>query len=1240
MKYILKFVFVLAISTQFQELFSQSLEFVENKGQWDKSIQYKGDLAAGSFALTSSGGYKIMLYNKEDYSKIGNLIHHNHSSASTITNPIGGGGGGNDVKTFAKSSSTPKNTSDNGENIDLKIRGHVFEVKFINANPNPIVIPEKPIETYNNYFLGNDKSKWAGGCKIFNAVTYKNIYPNIDVRYYTNNGSLKYDFIIHAGGDASKILLYFDGVDGLKKNGNNQLIIKTSVEDIKEDLPYSYLVTPNGRKEVNCDYVVKGNFISYNIPQANGTSTLVIDPQYVFSTFSGSRTDNWGYSATYDAQGNLYGGGIVFGSGFPTSTGAFTTNFQGGNNQTGEGKGFDIGIIKFNPLGTNRIYATYIGGTGNEYPHSLVVDNNNNLIVAGRTQSTDYPTSTNTWGSGGGMDIIITKLNASGSGIIGSRLFGGSGEDGVNVAGKFATGFTGAITTRRNYGDDSRSEVIVDAANNIYVVSTTQSANFRTTPNATQTSIGIGSGARPQDAILLKTSPDISTVLFSSFLGGNGDDAGFVLALNPLNNNISVAGGTTSTDFPQAGTSAYQSSFQGGICDGFVAEFSNNAGNISLLRTSYFGTSGNDILFGIQYDSKGFAYIMGTTTGNWPVQNAIFSQTNSKQFIAKILPDMSGFVYSTIFGTSSNSPNISPTAFLVDRCENVYVSGWGGSFNNVEGYPNSGTFGLTVTPDRIQPRTDGNDFYFFVLKKNATAQLYGDFYGQSGGFSEHVDGGTSRFDKQGVIYQAVCANCNGGAIFPTTAGVWSPTNQALRNGGGGCNLATVKIAFNLAGVGANIQSTIKGVVGKKSGCVPLSVNFRDTIADGKSYEWNFGDGSPSVTTTTPNIGYTFNAVGDYVVRLVSFDPSTCNGSDTSYITIRARNNEANLSFINNKLPPCTALNYEFTNTSIAPPGLPFTNNSFNINFGDGFIQPIGGAATVAHSFAAAGTYQTRLILVDTNYCNVFDSAIVVLRVAPNVKAQFSTPQNGCAPYTAIINNTSLAGQDFFWDFGDNTTFVGADPPPKLYATIGSYTIKLRVVDPQTCNITDSTQFTINVNGKPTAAFTYLPNIPLANTPVEFINNSTGGAVLYEWEYGDGNSTITTKRDTIINYLYNISGTLNACLIAVNAVGCADTTCKPITAIVIPGVDVPNAFTPNGDGRNDKIFVRGFGVDKMNWNIYNRWGNLVFQSTTQANGWDGRYKGIIQPQDVYTFTLEVVFTDGQVFSKKGDITLLK
>ncbi len=136
-----------------------------------------------------------------------------------------------------------------------------------------------------------------------------------------------------------------------------------------------------------------------------------------------------------------------------------------------------------------------------------------------------------------------------------------------------------------------------------------------------------------------------------------------------------------------------QGAYQGGVTDGFITQIKNDGS--AIVRTTFQGTPGNDMVYGIQFDKKGFPYIMGTTTGNWPVVSATFSNANSKQFISKLKPDLSPtYIYSTIFGTASSVPNLSPVAFLVDRCENVYVSGWGGGINTERGYPTAGTTGF------------------------------------------------------------------------------------------------------------------------------------------------------------------------------------------------------------------------------------------------------------------------------------------------------------------------------------------------------------------------------------------------------------------------------------------------------------------------------------------------------------------------------------------------------------------
>ena len=144
------------------------------------------------------------------------------------------------------------------------------------------------------------------------------------------------------------------------------------------------------------------------------------------------------------------------------------------------------------------------------------------------------------------------------------------------------------------------------------------------------------------------------------------------------------------------------------------------------------------------------------------------------------------------------------------------------------------------------------------------------------------------------------------------------------------------------------------------------------------------------------------------------------------------------------------------------------------------------------------------------------------------------------------------------------------------------------------------------------------------------------AVSYKWYFGDGDTSVQVNPV----HQFNSTGEFNTCLIAYNQYGCADTICQPVSAIVSPLIAVANAFSPNGDGTNDKVCVRGYAIGKMVFRIYNRWGQLVYQTTDRNQGWDGKYKGVLQPMDAYAYTLEVEFTDGSKATKKGDITLLR
>ena len=1202
------FVLILAIHYGYAQTEMPNLEFIENKGQWDSRALLKADIGNGSLFFHRKG-IRVVLHNAQEMGEM--AVSH-------------GGVHRTD------SSSLPA-ISRNFSGRPVTLHAHAYSVNFLNMNDNVEIVPDKPLDSYNNYLIGNDSTKWGRNCRIFQGVTYKNIYPGIDLRYYTDNGKLKYDLIVHPGGNPANIAIQYDGLEGLTVT-NNRLLLKTSVGDVNEMEPYSYQAGDNGREEVRVKYrVSKERVVTFDVSHFNNNRVLIIDPTLVFATFTGSRASNWGFTATPGPDGTFFAGGIVFSDGFPVSNGALEPNFRGGT--------FDVGIMKFSSNGRNRIYATYLGGEQNECPHTMYSDPQGNLVVMGRTYSVNFPFF-NIFGKRGGCDMFVVKLNANGSNLIGSACIAGTAYDAVNVEDQLnQEGGAKEVANSliKNYGDDSRSEVILDGSNNIYVASCTRSKiDFPVTAGAFQTTFGGGK----QDGVLVKLSPDCSSLMFASFLGGSGEDACFVLKINPITGDIYVAGATTSTNMPGNKAGVIQPGYAGGICDGYISVVSNDGS--TLKRTTYLGTSCFDAIYGIEFDRLGFPYVMGSTTGKWvTTPNVGFINAGAKQFIGKLNADLSGYVYSTTFGSvNAPNPNISPVAFLVDRCENVYVSGWGGwLYASKDPYGMSGTAGMPISPNALKKITDNRDFYFIVIKKNASALLYATFYGQNDGpvsISEHVDGGTSRYDRNGVIYQAICANCGDQSLtpFPTSPGVWAPRNGT---GGQGCNLAAIKIAFNFAGVSADPRSIINGHY-DSSGCVPLTVLFIDTIHNAKQYIWHFGDGTPDTVLTVNQVIHTYTSVGTFRVRLIAIDSNSCNVADTGYLNIRVRTDRAILDFDVTKLPPCELLNYMFTNKSIPPPTKPFLPGDFTWDFGDGSrsVAP-NPPLSVTHAFANPGTYMVRLILNDTSYCNYPDSLSDTVRVSPLVKAQF-TVENGCAPYNAFFNNTSLGGQQFFWDFGDGSPISTEMYPTHLYADTGSYTIHLLAIDNGSCNVRDSTMQSIQVHGSPTAAFTTTPEPPEYNTPTVFHNNSTD-ASHYTWYFGDNDSTDKQSAENVIHQ-YLSTGSFNACLVAYNQFGCADTACQDVQTLINPLLDVPNAFTPGRFGENSIISVKGFGIVSMNWKIYNRYGQLVFQSNTPYQGWDGNYNGVPQPIGVYAYTLEATFDDGTKTTRRGDITLIR
>lgn len=1323
---------------------SSQIRFTENKNQWDKEVEFRAQLDGGALWVAKDA-LTYSFYDKETYRG----LHANYRAKPTRS---------------------------------IKTTG--FKVHFTNANPNTFIETSKVTPDYNNYFIGKDPTKWAGNVKNYQRIMYNDLWEGINLEALGQDNSVKYNFYVKPGADAANIKLYYDKVEKITLH-KGEITIKTSLNEIVEHEPYAYQIVDGKETEVPCKYSLKNNTVSFLFPKGYDKNyELVVDPVLVFACSSGSTADNFGMTATYDTLGNLYSGGTCFDQGYPVVNpydGTYNTPVLYGRT--------DVVITKYDSSGSFLQYSTYIGGaTGSEIVTSLIVDKNFNLYLYGATGSTDFPMGPtpydNSFNGGdsllfmfngtyfyGGTDIYVAKLSPAGNTLLGSTYIGGSENDGVNTNNIIApyvavlynnmtvNGEYPPDSLQYNYGDQYRGEIQLDANDNPVICSSSRSSDFPTI-NAFDNTLGGW-----QDAVVVKFNQSLSSVSFSTFLGGSNNDAGYALFVAP-NGEVYATGGTRSTDFPIT-PGAYLTAAPGGKADGYIAKLSANGS--TLMAATYFGTSLYDQSYFIQLDKNQNAYIFGQSAGNILVQNATYSNPGSKQYVAKLDSSLTNIIFSTVIGNGGSAISLSPAAFLVDCSENIYMCGWGG--NIIMGPV---TINMPLTSGAIQNTTDGFNFYLMVLSKNAQSLLHGTYFG--GGQSyEHVDGGTSRFDKKGIIYQSVCAGCGGHDDFPVTPGAW-PTSVYGNNWNQStnCNNGTFKIKFEFNYPNANFSNATQG-------CAPFVVTFTNTSISYNGYIWDFGNGDTTSVILNPTMTYT--APGTYTVNLYVRNNECFPGYDTAttVITVLPKPTAGftftydscanNVTFQNTSSVSSGSLTYTWTlgsgSTSNAqqpgtfnyPPGTytptlivssgssckdtvqqvinltlqPYSSwpdsafcygQTVQLNATGGLTytwMPSTGLSNpnIANPVATPSTNTVYTVAIgqqDALGNNCVFYVVDSIAVYPKVTANFNWVKNNCGNTLNFTDSSYTVVNSWSWDYGDGS-IDSVQNPTHTYSNPGTYTVTLVGNNQYGCpdtiedvitlsgfnpvtvsasqyqclgdsvqltasggisyqwspagslsnpNIfnpvaspTTTTQYTVQitqVNGIDTCVSTLFTNV---NVPVY------GSSVLTAWAnpdtiYSGETSTLYTGTSggTIVwSPGYNISNvnsytptvwpehTTTYAVMYTDPHGCefpiAGVTIYVITRLCDDGkVYVPNTFTPNGDGVNDVMYARSNVILEIDFNIYDRWGQLVFHTDDITKGWDGVFNGKPCNPDVFGYYVKFKCNNGKESFKKGNITLIR
>ncbi len=608
------------------------LLFEANKGQSDSQVQFLSH-GNGYSAYLTSGSMVLTLRPTEV----------TPAPETAVSPVVGGQGGGHfSVRQLEAAARARKSAS------------ATFAVNLLGGNANPQVVGEVPLPTKANYFIGRDPKKWRTNIPTYARVRYRNVYPGIDLVYYGNNRSMEYDFDLAADADPAQIQFEVNGADALNLDSAGNLVLTKGASELRFQTPILYQEINGIHVQVHGTYVLRDTtHVGFEITNYDSTKPLVIDPVLIYSTYLGGSGDDFSNGIAVDSTGDAYMVGITDSPDFPLASigsynpmqfrmfltkldpsgstllfadyfggtsggdepGAVALDSSGNAYVTGDATSSDFPVVnayqstlsgsqdaflvKFSADGSSIIYSTYLGGSNSQYGNSLSVDPAGEAVIAGVTQSTDFPmasayqsfASTDQFGDWG-LYGFLTKFAASGTSLVYSTYLAGSTLNTSSCSGCFP--------------DSEILGVATDGAGNAYATGITTTTNFPVTSGAFATTYP---GYYLSDVGFVSKFTSSGAIAYSTYLGGQTSSLLYAIAVD-ANGYAYVTGYDIANDnFPITTTNIC--THPSVACSGAVIAKLDVTG-ATLVYSTFLGTSNNMAGQAIQVDASGDAFIVGS----------------------------------------------------------------------------------------------------------------------------------------------------------------------------------------------------------------------------------------------------------------------------------------------------------------------------------------------------------------------------------------------------------------------------------------------------------------------------------------------------------------------------------------------------------------------------------------------------------------------------------------------------